>query len=504
MTRAGTQPRVATRGTARERLVKTHPSRALDPNDPMRLDSSPQETRILLMSADATAREWLSRVLVGIPRLAIQAVPDLSALDRSGTPPALILLDDGLSDPDALSCCRTLKADPAWLEVPVIYCMQAADPVDAERAVQAGATEILSKSDRAAVWGARLRTLLALRTAKWQQGLLEQALLHARHELDRLVRIDKPTGVWNRRHLEEVVLGEIERLRRYDHPLSLMILDIDCLKLINDRHGHGVGDQVLARLASLVMSRIRNLDSLARWGGGEFIVLAPNATLLAATMMAERLREVIAQSDFTPVERLTVSIGVAECMPGESWEHWLKRADAALHRAKAGGRDQVQIAPEKPRRAGLGEHVAANFVQLYWRESYACGHPVIDTQHRGLFDDTNRLLSAMLAAQPLAEVARLVETLIGDVIRHFNDEEAIFTAAGFPGADHHRAIHRALLERAHDLVARFRAGSLAIGELFQFLAHDMVAHHMLRSDREFFEYLLPRGDVQPGDAENKT
>ncbi len=308
-------------------------------------------------------------------------------------------------------------------------------------------------------------------------------------ELDRLASTDKLTGAWNRRRFEETVSNEMERLRRYGHPLSLMVIDIDFFKKINDQYGHVTGDQVLAELAATVRTTVRATDSLTRWGGEEFIVLCPNTTLSTMALLAERLREKIARTTFPTAGNVTVSIGIAECMSGEVWESWFKRADAALYRAKACGRNQVQIAPETPQRVGVGENVAANFVQLSWHAAYECGDSIIDEQHRALFLHANNLLTAILSERPADEISMLIDTLIKAVVQHFKDEEAIFTAAGFPRAADHAAIHRKLVDNAVILVTRFHEGKLAIGELFQFLAHDVVAKHMLGADREFFPFL---------------
>lgn len=308
-------------------------------------------------------------------------------------------------------------------------------------------------------------------------------------ELERLASTDRLTGAWNRRRLEEVVISEMDRLRRYDHPLSLLIIDIDFFKAVNDRYGHPVGDQLLADFAALIQSSLRTSDSLTRWGGEEFVVLCPNTRLSTVEMLAERLREKIATADFPVVKSITASIGVAECMSGETWDDWFKRADAALYRAKSRGRNQVQIAPETPKRVGAGERVTANLVQLSWRAAYESGCRVIDDQHRGLFDHANRLLDAILSGRPRDEVARLIDLLIPDVVRHFEEEEAIVAAANYPGTAEHAAIHRQLVERATALVASFNAGTLAVGELFQFLAHEVIVRHMLGADREFFPYL---------------
>ncbi len=311
-------------------------------------------------------------------------------------------------------------------------------------------------------------------------------------ELDRLASTDKLTGAWNRRRLEETVINEMDRLKRYDHPLSLLIIDIDFFKKINDQHGHVAGDQVLAKLAAVVYSTLRVTDSLTRWGGEEFVVLSPNTTLSTMAMLAERLRERISQTVFPAVKQMTVSVGVAECLAGETWEDWFKRADAALYRAKTCGRNLVQLAPETPQRVGVGENVSANFVQLSWHSAYECGNPFIDGQHRALFGHANDLLAALLCGRPSEEVTALIDALIGAVVQHFKDEEAIITAAGFPGSAAHAAIHGDLVDRAVVLVDRFHAGTLAIGEFFQFLAHDVIARHMLGADREFFPYMQNR------------
>lgn len=311
-------------------------------------------------------------------------------------------------------------------------------------------------------------------------------------ELDHLASTDKLTGSWNRRRLEENVRGEMDRLKRYDHPLCLMVFDIDFFKKINDRYGHNAGDQVLVVLAAHIRASLRTSDSLTRWGGEEFVVLCPNTTLSTASLLAERLRNKIAGTNFPEVEHITVSVGVAECMSDETFEQWFQRADEALYRAKSGGRNQVQIAPETPDRIGAGENVAANFVQLVWHKSYECGNEVINREHQELFQDANKLLAAMLSGRPADEVKALVDILTRDVAKHFQDEVEILTAAGYPGTAEHAAMHRELVNGVVALVGRFHAGTLGIGELFNFLAHDVVAKHLLGADREFFSYLEAR------------
>jgi len=335
----------------------------------------------------------------------------------------------------------------------------------------------------------RVGTIEALQQSLEHLQNTNQELQKSLVDLSQLASTDKLTGAWNRRRLEEALLKEMDRLRRYDHPLSMLILDIDFFKKVNDDCGHSAGDQVLVNMAAVLESNLRASDSLTRWGGEEFVVLCPDTTLYTATVLAERLRQSIAKTVFPEVGQVTISLGVAECIKGETWEDWFKRADSALYQAKASGRNQAQIAPESSQLGGAGGDIAANFVRLSWHAAYESGNPVIDEQHRALFADANQLLGAVLSERPHAEVTALVSTLVRDLVQHFKDEEVIIQAAGYPRAREHAAIHSRLVDKAVLMVKNFHDGNLTIGELFQFLAHDVVARHMLGADREFFPCL---------------
>lgn len=346
---------------------------------------------------------------------------------------------------------------------------------------------------------------VAPRSATLQQALdrLQQAHFDLQQtvlELEQVASTDRLTGAWNRRRLEECLRNEMDRLDRYDQPLSLLLIDIDFFKRINDQHGHTAGDQVLQALTSLLQLKLRGTDSLARWGGEEFVVLCPSSRRSAAAALAERLRREVAAATFPVVGRLTVSIGAAECKRGESWQEWFERADQALYRAKESGRNQVQLAPDPTMPEGTAEYVVANFVQLVWRPAFESGDERIDHGHRQLFADANELLEAILSEQTNERVGAIVGRLITDVLEHFRDEEAVVAAAGFPGIAEHKALHAELANKAMQLVEDYRVGRQGVGEVFQFLAYDVVTKHMLGADRQFFAYLQPAEahDIAPG------
>ncbi|MDR7414915.1 MAG: GGDEF domain-containing protein [Armatimonadota bacterium] len=155
---------------------------------------------------------------------------------------------------------------------------------------------------------------------------------------------DPLTGLLNRRGIFIAFDVEAERHRRYGHPLSVVLFDVDHFKRINDRYGHGAGDRVLVSVARTVQGAIRPSDSLARWGGEEFLLLLPETPLRGALELAERLRREIASlvTEFGPV---SASFGVAAFRPTDNLGTLVRRADAALYRAKEAGRNKVVAHP---------------------------------------------------------------------------------------------------------------------------------------------------------------
>lgn len=326
----------------------------------------------------------------------------------------------------------------------------------------------------------------ALRSAEQANARLMSAV----RSLEELASTDGLTGAWNRRRFEEALESETHRAIRFGHPLSLALIDVDHFKGVNDNFGHPAGDRVLAEFAACLREGMRRSDSLTRWGGEEFIILMPNTPLPAARRSAERLREQVEQCQFREVGGLTASIGVAEFAPTESPRDWLRRADDALYRAKKRGRNLVEAdlstASEVP-----VEYLEGNFVRLVWKPRFGSGHPLIDAQHRNLFEDANHLLEAVLSGRPRDETEALIEQLLEDVRKHFDTEEGILEELGFADLEGHRREHAALLARALDMAATFRAGELSTGELFEFLAYDVVARHLLGADRQYFGLLQP-------------
>jgi diguanylate cyclase (GGDEF)-like protein len=172
----------------------------------------------------------------------------------------------------------------------------------------------------------------------------EMELRRANAQLMALATTDSMTGLWNRRRFFSLAEAERERSRRYGRPLSLLMFDVDRFKLINDGHGHDIGDQAIIHIARTLTARKRPHDIAARIGGEEFVLLMPETDLAGATILAERLREAIATSGLQiegETIQPTVSIGVSAGDGTTAIRDLLKTADLALYDAKKGGRNRV-------------------------------------------------------------------------------------------------------------------------------------------------------------------
>jgi len=169
-------------------------------------------------------------------------------------------------------------------------------------------------------------------------------VLRLQERLRRLGITDALTGAYNRRHMDREVGEAVERHKRYGTDASLLLVDIDHFKTINDEAGHGAGDRVLAEIAALMKRSLRKLDVVFRIGGEEFLVLLPDVKQSGAAEAAEKLRREVVSAELLPGRRISISIGVGEIAAGEGRDQWVRRIDRALYAAKSGGRDCVVVA----------------------------------------------------------------------------------------------------------------------------------------------------------------
>jgi diguanylate cyclase (GGDEF)-like protein len=185
------------------------------------------------------------------------------------------------------------------------------------------------------------RQVMALIELRAKQRDLQAALELA----ERLSREDELTGLFNRRAVMQSLDGEVARARRYGGSLSVLMVDVDHFKRVNDTFGHPVGDEVLRQLGSTMTTNLRRADVAGRYGGEEFVVVLPETPSSGAIALAEQLRQRIGALKFEEgPQKITISIGIAGMESGDHADTLLQAADEALYRAKQDGRDRVEVA----------------------------------------------------------------------------------------------------------------------------------------------------------------
>ncbi len=202
--------------------------------------------------------------------------------------------------------------------------------------------------DRTPEFARNLLRVLASRVRNDNKHL--QRSFHLQREYEQAAKTDLLTGVHNRRWMDEVFPRQVARSQRSGQALALLMADIDHFKRLNDTYGHLSGDVVLKAVARLLGETLRPTDLLVRYGGEEFAAMLPGATGETAAVAAERLRRAVEEAEYTPSDvngpaiRVTISVGVAILQSGEALPQLVERADSALYRAKAAGRNAVVLA----------------------------------------------------------------------------------------------------------------------------------------------------------------
>ena len=160
-------------------------------------------------------------------------------------------------------------------------------------------------------------------------------------EIRSLSEIDHLTQMYNRRKIAELFDSEYVRYKRYKYPLSIIIVDIDFFKKINDEYGHNQGDITLKEIASILKKEVRESDHVGRWGGEEFLVICPETDIVGASTLAEKLRTAISVFPFTNIGHKTASFGITTCRENCTFDSMINSADKALYTAKSDGRNNV-------------------------------------------------------------------------------------------------------------------------------------------------------------------
>ena len=258
--------------------------------------------------------------------------------------PDIVLLDVFMPKVSGFDFLRELRASPRTSTTPVILISALSDTKHIVEGLELGANDYVTKPIVMPILTARMEALL--RATELVRKLEVQTEL-----LSKLAAFDDLTGAYNRRSMFHHLEAELSRCRRYGRSVSVLMMDIDHFKRVNDSHGHLVGDQALRWVVSVMQAELRAMDLICRYGGEEFCAILPETNHSGATRAAERLRSAVERGKFEHESlklSLTVSVGGAAWSnaAGKEVPDLLARADESLLEAKRAGRNAVRIAPE--------------------------------------------------------------------------------------------------------------------------------------------------------------
>lgn len=269
---------------------------------------------------------------------------------------ALILLDVQMPGMNGFEVARLIRSNPKTNHFPIIFVTAGMkDLLDQIEGYETGAVDYLMKPFEPVILRSKVKVFQELyqqrKVIEKFYSNLEQIvdertaeLKEANETISRLAAIDELTELYNRRYFNERLHATLSAARRHEYSLSMIMIDLDHFKVVNDTFGHSEGDLVLKAFANLLREMIRAEDVAARWGGEEFIIILPHTNSDAAAALSERIRVAFEQhpTTVTPIA-LSASFGVVQLQETDDADSLIRRADAALYRAKAEGRNRVIV-----------------------------------------------------------------------------------------------------------------------------------------------------------------
>ncbi len=263
--------------------------------------------------------------------------------------PDLVLLDVMMPKMNGYQVCEIIKADEETNFIPVIMVTALKEVEDKIKGMNAGADDFISKPFNKLELLVRVRSLLRIKY--FHDELIDKniELQKTKEKLRQLSITDGLTGLYNYRYFKEQLMQELNRARRHNLSVSLIMMDIDHFKYYNDTNGHPAGDLVIKNIAGLLKENIRNIDVAARYGGEEFALVLTETNKESAGIVAEKIRKLIKDYSFDreesqPIGKITISTGVATFpADAQDFKSLVNMADKRLYRAKQAGRNVVFI-----------------------------------------------------------------------------------------------------------------------------------------------------------------
>jgi diguanylate cyclase (GGDEF)-like protein len=314
--------------------------------------------KILIVDDVPANIKILRELLIGDFELFLATNGEMAVEVAESKVPDLILMDVMMPVMDGIMACEILHAKPSTAAIPVIFITAKNEVEDMVKGFEVGGVDYVTKPFNPAELNARVKTHLELKASREQllksRRQLEDAnkqledrndqLNRAIEQLNVAVMTDPLTGLHNRRYMTQAIEQEKLRFKRTQRPFTLVISDIDHFKGVNDTYGHECGDEVLKQVSRTIRGLLRDQDHVARWGGEEFLMMLPETNLNGATLVADRIRLAVAETDTSCANhevKVTMTFGVAEFANIVSVDEIIRNADSALYDGKEAGRNRV-------------------------------------------------------------------------------------------------------------------------------------------------------------------
>lgn len=297
---------------------------------------------------------------------------------------------------------------------------------------------------------------------------------------------DSLTGAYNRNYFTDVFDKKASEAKRTGIPFSVILLDVDHFKIVNDQYGHLKGDYVLKEIASILKENLRASDIVCRWGGEEFIVLCLNADMDKASIVADKLRKAIELKKFKGLYRITVSVGVTEWKAEDDRNSIFTRVDNSLYLAKLTGRNKV-VSDN-----GLDILQDGKPINIEWGPFFRSGNSLLDLEHRALIGLVNEIINNSITTNDRYISEALVDKLIEDMYIHFKNEEKLLELFGYSNLENHIEIHKKLLEEAKVVRHKFMNEEISAEDVARIMLQDIVVGHIVKDDFDFFSLINKR------------
>ncbi|UCF31310.1 MAG: diguanylate cyclase [bacterium] len=319
--------------------------------------STDSQARILVVEDNANLNEILCKIMSSEDYEPVSVLSGKDALDKiqAEGPFDLVLLDVMLPDPDmpvgmgidGLEVCRRIKSHPDLQDTLIFMVTVKDQPEDIMKGIDAGADDYITKPFNTTLLLAKIKAMLRIKH-------LQDELREKNRQLEEMAVTDGLTGIPNYRHLIDKLDEEIKRSKRYQTPITMILIDLDNFKEVNDTYGHRHGDFVLKKVAKTLVDGLRETDIMARYGGDEFALLLPQTDSIGGERVAQQVMERLSRPFVTndKEHRVKASIGLVSFAAGtaENYDQVIVAADTALYKAKELGGNQIYSHPTREKK----------------------------------------------------------------------------------------------------------------------------------------------------------